>query len=124
MPGRGAAELEAQLTASFTLPRPQRIWGEWQKLCLKECDDDVRRYWVCREEEGLMAPIRCGEQNKAMNACLAACGRDEERFGAFRARRLDEIEDEILARQAAAAAAAKAAPAGAAPPADGASPLR
>jgi hypothetical protein len=94
----------------------QRIWSEWQKQCLKRCDDDVRAFWVCRETNGLMAPLNCGSQSEGMKACLQSCGRDEVGYAAFSQRRAGEIEADILQRaevrerQRAAAAAVAAAP--------------
>jgi hypothetical protein len=79
------------------LTRAQRIWSEWQKGCLKKCDDSVRAYWVCREESGLLAPFKCGAVNDAMKTCLAECGRDEAGFLAFRERRTAEIIAETVA---------------------------
>ena len=70
------------------------------------CDDDVRRYWVCRQEQGLMTAFNCRGENDAMKNCLQVCGRDQPAFDAFRARRLDEMEVELEARATAAAAAA------------------
>ena len=96
----------------FFSPLLQRIWSEWQKQCLKRCDDDVRAFWVCRETQGLMAPLRCGAQSEGMKSCLQACGRDEEGYAAFSQRRAGEIEADILRRaeerERAAAAAAPA----------------
>ena len=74
----------------------------------------MRAFWVCRETQGMLAPFRCGEQNEGMKQCLAACGRDEEGYAAFRERRAAEIEGDILRRvdererKEAAAAAARA----------------
>lgn len=82
------------------LPASQRIWSEWQKQCLKKCDTDVKRFWVCREENGLLSPFRCTAENEAMKLALQTCGRDEVGFAAFRAKRVDEIEKDILARAA------------------------
>lgn len=76
---------------------PQRVYKEWQKQCLTVCDDDVRVYWICRQEEGLMAPFRCGPQNGAMNTCLNSCTTDPVKFGAYRDRRMAEIEAAALA---------------------------
>lgn len=81
-------------------PASQRIWSEWQKQCLKKCDTDVKRFWVCREENGLLSPFRCTAENEAMKLALQTCGRDEVGFAAFRAKRVDEIERDILARAA------------------------
>ena len=92
------------------LSSPQRIWNEWQKHCLKVCDDEVRDYWICREEQGLWAPLRCGKESDAMKAALQACGRDEAAFGAYRDKRLTEVEADIVRRleRAAAVDAARA----------------
>jgi hypothetical protein len=111
------------LTPTAATPFLQRIWSEWQKQCLKRCDDDVRAFWVCRETHGLMAPVRCGGESEGMKGCLQACGRDEVGYAAFSQRRAGEIEADILLRaeqreqreRAAAAAAAAAAATAAAP---------
>ena len=76
----------------------QRIWSEWQKQCLKRCDDDVRTFWVCRETQGLMAPFFCGAESDGMKHCLQVCGRDEAGYAAFSERRAGEIEADILRR--------------------------
>lgn len=99
-----------------------KIYREWQKHCLKVCDDDVREYWLCREEHGFLTPLKCGDTNKAMQECLKKCGRDDAAYGAYKMRRLDEIEAEVLARIAREEAAAKQAAAAAA--AGGATPQR
>jgi hypothetical protein len=78
-------------------PPPQRVYKEWQKQCLTTCDDDVRVYWICRQEEGLMAPFRCGPQNAAMNTCLNTCTTDPVKFGVYRDKRMAEIEAAALA---------------------------
>ena len=67
---------------------------------MKKCDTDVKRFWVCREENGLLSPFRCTAENEAMKLALQTCGRDEVGFAAFRAKRVDEIERDILARAA------------------------
>ncbi len=77
----------------------QRIWGEWQKQCLRVCDEDVKRYWICKEEQGLSAPLNCRRESEAMKDALRECGRDEEAFALYRARRVDEIEAQILKRR-------------------------
>lgn len=94
------------LTTAAPLP-PQRIFVEWQKLCLKTCDDDVRDYWICRQEAGLMTPLRCQPQNTVMQACLSVCTNDEANFRVYKARRLDEIEALALGRSETLAAAPK-----------------
>jgi hypothetical protein len=87
----------------------QRIWGEWQKLAFKACDDTVRAYWVCRQEQGMLTPFKCRAANRAMNDCLGAYVRDEPKFEAFKAVKVAEIEAEQQAHAAAAAGAAAAA---------------
>lgn len=52
----------------------------------------MRAYWICRQEEGLAAPVKCGESNRALTRCLDACTGDADKFRAFKARRLDEME--------------------------------
>jgi hypothetical protein len=78
----------------------QRIWGEWQKAAFKACDDSVRSYWVCRQEQGMLTPFKCRSENRAMNDCLGVRVRDEEKFEGFKARQMVQIEAE--AQQAAA----------------------
>lgn len=80
--------------------RPQRIWNEWQKQCLRVCDEDVKRYWICKEEQQLLTPINCRKESDAMKEALRECGRDEEAFAVYRARRVDEIEAAIMKRRA------------------------
>ena len=65
------------------------------------CDEDVKRYWICKEEQQLMAPLNCKKESDAMKEALKECGRDEEAFAVYRARRVDEIEAAILPRRAA-----------------------
>ena len=85
----------------------ERLWDEWQKLCFAECDAQgvVKEYWLCRQEQGLLAPLRCGAESAAMKGCLQRCGKDEARFTAHRERRIAEI-----AEASAAVAAGKAPP--------------
>ena len=64
------------------------------------CDEDVKRYWICKEEQQLMAPLNCKKESDAMKEALKECGRDEEAFAVYRARRVDEIEAAILKRRA------------------------
>lgn len=45
-----------------------------------------------------MAPVRCSAASDAMKAALQKCGRDEAAFGEYRARRLNEVEADIVAR--------------------------
>ena len=58
----------------------------------------MKRFWICREENGLFSPFRCTEENVVMRSCLQTCGRDESAFSEFRTRRLQEIEAGLLAR--------------------------
>lgn len=97
------------LLSPLTLRLAQRIWAEWQKQCLKTCDDDVRRYWVCRQEQGMMTPFNCRADNEEMKVCLQTCGRDQIAFDAFREKRLDELESLLVAKQLRDAAATAAA---------------
>ncbi len=64
------------------------------------CDEDVKRYWICKEEQQLMAPFNCKAESDAMKAALRDCGRDEEAFAVYRARRVDEMEAAIVKRRA------------------------
>ncbi len=82
----------------------QKITREWHKHCLKECDPAVKRYWVCRQEEGFLAPFTCRGQNQEMIDCVHECARDDDKFAPYRDRRLTE-ETERAASLAAAAAA-------------------
>lgn len=70
----------------------QRIYSEWQKICLQRCDDEIRLYWICRQEQGLLTPLRCREENSVMTECLSACSTDEAGFNAHKAKRVAEIE--------------------------------
>ncbi len=58
----------------------------------------------------MLTPLNCRADNEAMKGCLQTCGRDQEQFDAFRARRLDELEAALLAKAALDASAAAAAP--------------
>lgn len=97
----------------------ERIFAEWQKMAVKACDDEVRAYWVCRQENGFSVVWKCREQNDAMQKCVADYTRDDVAFERYKARRLDEMSDEVEKRKAArdATLAAKAATGGAGAPA-------
>ena len=82
----------------------ERVRAAYQKTCLASCDLDIKRYWVCRQEAGLLTPLRCGSENTAMNGCLSACARDEARFEAFSSAKIAEFEREAAAAAARAAA--------------------
>lgn len=91
----------------------ERIFAEWQKMAVKACDDEVRAYWVCRQENGFSVVWKCRAQNDAMQNCVADYTRDEVAFERYKTRRLDEMSDDVEKRKAARAAlAAKTAPAG------------
>ena len=68
----------------------ERLWEQFQKACFRDCDADIKAYWVCRQEAGLLAPLRCSAESAAMKGCLQACGKDEARFDAFKERQLAE----------------------------------
>ena len=68
----------------------ERLWEQFQKVCFTECDPDIKAYWVCRQEAGLLTPLRCGAESAAMKGCLQACGKDAARFEAFKEARLAE----------------------------------
>ena len=86
----------------------ERLWEQYQKICFTECDPDVKGYWVCRQEAGLLAPLRCSAESTAMKACLQACGKDAPRFEAFKEAKLAEWAAVSAAKTAAAASAAQA----------------
>jgi hypothetical protein len=100
-----------------------RIYREWQKHCLKVCDDAVRDYWLCREDNGLMTPFKCQDTNANMHKCLQECGQDEVAYNTYKARRLDEIELEVMARLEK-QEEMRAAVAAAAPPSTPSAPLK
>ncbi len=77
---------------STTFVPLQRIYSEWQKLCLKTCDDELRLFWICRQEQGVLTPFKCQEENRGMHECLNVCSADEQGFTAYRTKRLDQIE--------------------------------
>ncbi len=94
----------------------EKIFSEWQKLSVKACDDEVRAYWVCRQQEGFAVVVKCKEQNDEMQKCIVDFTRDEEAFAAYKDRRMTEMAEALEKRKAALAAqqAAAAAAAGAA----------
>ena len=57
----------------------------------------MKRYWVCRQEQGMMVVFRCRDQLKAMHACVAERTRDEEAFARFREERLSVISGVVSA---------------------------
>ena len=63
---------------------------------MQVCDDDVARYWGCRQEQGMMTVFNCRAENDGMKSCLQKCGRDQTAFDAFRSKRLDEIEAQLI----------------------------
>lgn len=75
----------------------ERLDSEYQKICLKDCDLDIKRYWVCRQENGLLTPLYCTAENTQMNSCLKDCSKNEEKRNAFNAKRLAEFESALLA---------------------------
>ncbi len=87
----------------------ERIFAEWQKMAVKACDDEVRAYWVCRQEQGLAVVLRCREHNDAMQKCIADYTRDADAFERYKTHRLDEMAEDVDRRKAARAAAAAAA---------------
>ena len=86
----------------------ERLWEQFQKACFSSCDADIKAYWVCRQEAGLLAPLRCSAESGAMKGCLQACGKDEARFAAFKDAQLAEWAAVSAAKTAAAAANAAA----------------
>ena len=86
----------------------ERLWEQFQKACFRDCDADIKAYWVCRQEAGLLAPLRCSAESAAMKGCLQACGKDEARFDAFKERQLAEWAAVSAAKTATAAAEAAA----------------
>ena len=60
-----------------------------------------------------MAPFNCKAESDAMKAALRDCGRDEQAFAMYRARRIDEMEAAIVKRRAEVLAEQRAAAAGA-----------
>ena len=117
MPPPPPARWARALSPAAPTAPPQRIWGEWQKQCLRVCDEEVKRYWICKEEQQMMAPFKCKPESDALKEALRDCGRDEVAFSVFRARRIDEMEAAIVRRrkelEGAKAAAAAAAGGGA-----------
>ena len=75
----------------------ERLDTEYQKICLKDCDMDIKRYWVCRQENGLLTPLYCTAENTQMNACLKDCSKNEAKRGAFNSQRMAEFETNLLA---------------------------
>jgi len=75
----------------------ERLDSEYQKICLKDCDLDIKRYWVCRQENGLLTPLYCTAENNQMNTCLKDCSKNDEKRNAFNAKRLAEFESALLA---------------------------
>ena len=86
----------------------ERLWEQFQKACFSSCDADIKAYWVCRQEAGLLAPLRCSAESGTMKGCLQACGKDEARFAAFKDAQLAEWAAVSAAKTAAAANAAAA----------------
>lgn len=77
-----------------------RIFSEWQKMAVKACDDDVRAYWVCRQEAGLAVVLRCREHNDRMQNCIADYTRDADAFARYKDRRMSEMADDYAKRRA------------------------
>lgn len=92
----------------------QKISTEWRKDGLKVCDESVRKYWVCRQETGLMVVFKCREENKVMHECLQQHARNKPAYEAYKTQRLAEMQAEKEKRQAQAAAPAAAAAPGSA----------
>jgi hypothetical protein len=86
----------------------EKIFGEWQKIAVKACDDDVRAYWVCRQEHGLAVVFKCREENDRMQKCIADFTRDEDAFERYKITRMDQMSDSFERHKAAKAAAAAA----------------
>lgn len=61
-------------------------------MALKACDDAVRQYWICRNDQGLMVIFKCREELKHMNSCLKEWNGDASRYEEYRKKRLAELE--------------------------------
>jgi hypothetical protein len=60
---------------------------------MKLCDPAVKKYWVCRQETGLMVVFKCRDELKVMRECVAGHTRDETAFAAFREERIRVIQE-------------------------------
>lgn len=80
-------------------PCSQMLRIEWQKHALKACDDLVRKFWLCRQETGLLVVLKCREENSAMEKCVAERTRDEVAFAAFREERMPALREEEARRR-------------------------
>lgn len=85
----------------------QRVAEEWRKLALKACDDKVRAYWACRQEQGMLVVINCRPHLRDMNSCVAEASNRTEEYDAFRTAKLAEYQAERLQREIKASASSK-----------------
>ena len=82
----------SRLKVSNTLS--EKIFSEWQKLAMQKCDADIRAYWVCRQENGLMVVFNCRKENDKMQTCVMDATKNETEYAAYKHKRMTEIFEE------------------------------
>ncbi len=72
----------------------QKIKTAWRKRSLRVCDDDIKAYWVCRQDAGMAVVFKCRTEHAAMEKCIADTTRDEAAFARFRDEWMRVADDE------------------------------
>lgn len=64
-------------------------------MALTACDDVIRKYWVCRNEEGFMVIFKCRNELHEMNNCLKSWNTDKDKYEEYKNKRLPELKEQF-----------------------------
>eukprot|EP01138_Halocafeteria_seosinensis_P013374 gb/GECG01013660.1/.p1 GENE.gb/GECG01013660.1/~~gb/GECG01013660.1/.p1 ORF type:complete len:138 (+),score=17.14 gb/GECG01013660.1/:1-414(+) len=73
----------------------EKVRKEWKKMALSACDDVIRKYWVCRNEQGLMVIFKCRGELNEMNSCLKSWNADQQNYEEYKNKRLPELKEQF-----------------------------